>query len=81
MAKANRAQLVIRHKVADCIGCRLCAETAPQYFQMNTQGLAELINGELRGVFVHGQALAVDRDDLENAVEGCPVDIIKVDSR
>jgi len=79
MGGTNRARVVIRHKAKDCIGCCLCAEIVPQYFQMNGEGLAVLQDGEKRGVFFHAGGLAVDREDLENAVDGCPVDIIRVD--
>jgi len=79
MVKANRAHLMIRHKAFECIGCQLCAEMAPDYFFMNEDGMAVLVNGEKRGVFHHAKGLAMDSDALENAAEGCPVDIIRVD--
>ena len=33
----------ISHKKPECIGCALCAETAPNYFEMDEGGEAKLI--------------------------------------
>tara|TARA_B100000959_G_C14798859_1_gene548837 strand:+ start:407 stop:655 length:249 start_codon:yes stop_codon:yes gene_type:complete len=81
MAKTtNSSQLVIRHKAEECIGCCLCEETAPQYFSINEEGLAVLLNSTIKGAFACGTGLELDRNDLETAAEGCPVDIIRVDA-
>ena len=68
----------IRHKKPECIGCRLCADIAPQYFEMDDEGLAQLIGSKLQGVFQVAEGFDEDLDDLEQAEEGCPVDIIYI---
>jgi ferredoxin len=80
MAKGNPSRLVIRHKALECIGCCLCAETIPQYFEMDDDGMAVLTGGLKRGVFHSAPALALDQAEIDTAIEGCPVDIIRVDS-
>ena len=79
MVKVSRAHLVIRHKAAECIGCAVCEETIPQYFQLDENGLAVLLDGTEEGGFYRAVALKIDEADIEAAVEGCPVDIIRVD--
>lgn len=68
----------IRHKKPECIGCRLCADIAPQYFEMDDEGLAQLINSTPQGVFQIAEGFDEDLDDLEQCQEGCPVDIIYI---
>lgn len=71
--------MILRHKPSECIGCDLCADTAPEYFEMNEDGMATLINIEKEhGVFTYTEALTLDLDVLEQAEEGCPVNIITV---
>jgi ferredoxin len=81
MTQANRAHLVIRHKALECIGCCLCEETAPQYFEMDADGMAHLKGGQPEGVFFRAVGLKIDAAELEEAEEGCPVDIIRVSPR
>ena len=71
--------LKIRHKKSECIGCALCEQEAPDYFAMDSEGLALLIDSTKMGVFHHGKGLECDRDALNRAAEGCPVNIIHVD--
>jgi ferredoxin len=78
MAKVTKAHLVIRHKAIECIGCCLCEETAPQYFRMDDNGMAELIDGEAEGLFYKVVGLKMDQAELSEAEEGCPVDIIRI---
>jgi ferredoxin len=78
MARVSGFQLVIRHKALECIGCCLCEETAPQYFRMDEDGMAQLEGGQSEGVFNRAVGLKVDREELEAAAEGCPVDIIRI---
>ena len=68
----------IRHKKPDCIGCKLCADVAPQYFHMDEDGLAQLLSSSQQGVFQIADGFDEDLNDLEQAVEGCPVDIISI---
>jgi len=78
MGKKSTSLVVIRHKAIECVGCCLCAETIPQYFQMNDDGMSELVGGKEEGVFHRADGLAIDSHDIELAVEGCPVDIIRL---
>jgi len=71
--------LKIRHKKPECIGCKLCADIAPHYFQMDDEGLAQLLHSRQQGVFQIAQGFEEDREDLNLAAEGCPVDIIHID--
>ncbi len=78
MGKISRAHLVIRHKAGECIGCCLCEETIPQYFEIDPAGLAVLRGGVDDGVFQRARALRIDQAEIEIAIEGCPVDIIRL---
>ena len=71
--------LKIRHKKTECIGCRLCADTAPQYFEMDEDGMAQLLDSSQQGVFQVVDAFEEDLAELEESVEGCPVNIIHID--
>jgi len=70
----------IAHKKPDCIGCALCAEVAPNYFRMDGDGEAELIR-VLRedNSFQYGEGFGEDRESLQEAEAGCPVNIIRLD--
>jgi len=81
MAKVTKAHRVIRHKALECIGCCVCEETAPQYFRMNGDGMAELIDGEAEGVFYKAVGLKMDEAELLEAEKECPVDIIRISQR
>ena len=70
----------IRHKKPECIGCKLCADVAPQYFEMDDEGLAQLLNSGQQGVFQVAEGFDEDLEDLKLAEEGCPVDIIHINS-
>jgi len=69
----------IAHKKPECIGCALCAETAPNYFRMDGDGEAELIRITREdGMFQYGEGFAEDLPSLEEAESGCPVNIIRL---
>lgn len=65
--------------MGECVGCRLCADTAPHYFEMDDDGIAQLINSTKQGVFQCGEGFEEDLDELKKSEEGCPVNIIHVD--
>ena len=69
----------LKHKRPECIGCCLCAETAPDYFYMDNEGLAQLHDFRQEGVFQVVEAFEMDRPELEEAARGCPVNIISID--
>ena len=68
----------IYHKRGDCIGCGLCPETAADYFFMDQDGLATLINGSHQEPFDVALAPLVDKDLLKEAERACPVNIIRI---
>jgi len=69
----------IRHKVGECVGCRHCADTAPHYFEMDDDGIAQLIESKKQGVFQYGKGFEEDLEALKKSEEGCPVNIIHVE--
>ena len=69
----------ISHKKPECIGCMLCVEVAPQYWQMDENGEAQLIRvTRADKTFQYSEGFAEDRALLEEAQAGCPVKIIKI---
>jgi ferredoxin len=53
----------------DCIGCETCVGIAPDVFEINDDGVAQVIAG---GVDSHV-------DEATEAAEACPVSAIEVD--
>ncbi len=71
--------LTIAHKKPECIGCGLCAEVAPNYWQMDENGEARLISVRHQsGPFHYGDGFPEDAQVLQEAETGCPVDIIRI---
>ncbi|MDU4696253.1 MULTISPECIES: ferredoxin [Paenibacillus] len=60
-----------------CIACGACGATAPDIYDYDDEGLAEVIYGEdgNRGVTEIPEDLF---DDLQDACDGCPTDSIKI---
>ena len=52
-----------------CIGCGLCANTCPEVFQMNDEGLAEVYTTPIP---------AENEDSAQEARDGCPVSVINI---
>ena len=53
-----------------CIGCQLCAETCPEVFRMDDEGLAE----------VHTDPVPADAEEsAQDAADNCPVGVITVE--
>lgn len=50
-----------------CIGCGFCTNTADEVFKFGEDGLAEADNSKVTDENI---------DDVEMAIEGCPVDAI-----
>ena len=55
-----------------CIGCGVCASIAPDFFKMNTDGKSDLKGGK-KGVLELD-----DYDNILDAAETCPVNVIHV---
>lgn len=67
----------IIHFKKECIGCGACAAIAPEYFEIDNEGLAQLKNSkqEEDGKWV----LEVkDKELAQEAANSCPVNIIHV---
>ena len=57
----------------------LCAEVAPQYWEMDEDGEAQLLRVTREDKsFQYGEGFEEDRAALKEAEEGCPVNIIKI---
>ncbi len=52
-----------------CIGCGLCADTCPEVFRMNDEGLAE----------AYADVTNDNQDAAEEARDGCPVSVITIE--
>ena len=76
----RKSVIEIRHKRPECIGCGLCAEQAPNYWKMSSDGLATLLDIKRKlNNFHFADGFEEDRDILKKAEEGCPVQIIKIE--
>lgn len=51
-----------------CIGCGLCADTCPEVFRMNDDGLAE----------AYAEVTEANQDAAETARDACPVSVITI---
>lgn len=60
-----------------CIACIACGAAAPEIFDYNDEGVAFVILDENEGTAEVAEGLF---DDLDDAVEGCPTDSIKVET-
>jgi Ferredoxin len=60
-----------------CIACGACGATAPDIYDYDDEGLAEVIYA---GDGNHGNTEIPENlyDDLQDAADGCPTDSIKV---
>lgn len=57
----------------------LCAEVAPNYWEMDENGEAQLLRVTRSDKsFQYGEGFEEDRDILKEAEAGCPVNIIKI---
>jgi ferredoxin len=69
----------IAHKKSECIGCALCVEVAPAYWQMDEEGEAQLTQITRRDTqFDYAHGFEDERDALARAASGCPVGIIRI---
>lgn len=58
-----------------CIACGACGATAPELFDYDLEGLAFAILDDNQGAAAVPEEL---EEDLEDALDGCPTDSIKV---
>jgi len=71
----------IIHVKKDCIGCGACAAVAPDFWQMDEEGMAQLKGASEKN---GNWELDIDTEEArainQEAVEVCPVDIIKIET-
>jgi ferredoxin len=70
--------ILAKYTVVDqetCIACGACGAAAPEIFDYNDEGVAFVILDENEGTAEVAEDLF---DDLDDAMEGCPTDSIKV---
>lgn len=48
-----------------CSGCELCVDAAPNTFQMNEEGISEVVNPQ-----------GDDEDAIQEAIDSCPSEAI-----
>jgi ferredoxin len=60
-----------------CIACGACGAAAPEIFDYNDEGIAFVLLDENEGTEEVPEDL---HDDLDDAMEGCPTESIKVES-
>lgn len=69
--------LLSKYTVVDQETCIACGAAAPEIFDYNDEGVAFVILDENEGTAEVAEGLF---DDLDDAVEGCPTDSIKVET-
>jgi ferredoxin len=72
--------ILAKYTVVDqetCIACGACGAAAPEIFDYNDEGVAFVILDENEGTAEVAEDLF---DDLDDAMEGCPTDSIKVET-
>ncbi|RAP77976.1 ferredoxin [Paenibacillus montanisoli] len=60
-----------------CIACGACGATAPDIYDYDDEGLAEVIYGN-DGNHGNTEIPSDLYDDLQDAADGCPTDSIKI---
>ncbi|TWD99893.1 ferredoxin [Peribacillus frigoritolerans] len=69
--------LLSKYTVVDQETCIACGAAAPEIFDYNDEGVAFVILDENEGTAEVPEGFF---DDLDDAVEGCPTDSIKVET-
>lgn len=69
--------LLSKYTVVDQETCIACGAAAPEIFDYNDEGVAFVILDENEGTAEVAEGLF---DDLDDAVDGCPTDSIKVET-
>jgi ferredoxin len=69
--------LLSKYTVVDQETCIACGAAAPEIFDYNDEGVAFVILDENEGTAEVPEGFL---DDLDDAVEGCPIDSIKVET-
>ncbi len=72
------SSLKIIHDQDRCIGCHACVNLAPQNWDMNENGKAQLICGTKKGRYTISEIFECDLEANQSAAQACPMNIIKV---
>lgn len=70
----------IKIKSQDCIGCGACAAISPKVFEMKEDGHSHLIDPKTIEDDVEIKELDGSEEGVEEAVNGCPAQIISTEN-
>ena len=70
----------LRHLKNDCIACGACASIAPDFWKLDADGYASIIDYDGQdGDYFYKEISSEDVPDNQDAADLCPVNIIFVD--
>ena len=68
---------LLEHDRPNCIGCGACVAVAPEHWDMNDDGKADIINGKNRKDEWQEKEISEDEFKINmEAAESCPVNVI-----
>jgi ferredoxin len=76
----NKEENMAKYTIVDqetCIACGACGAAVPEIFDYNDEGISFVLLDENAGTAEVPEDLY---DDLDDAMEGCPTESIKVES-
>mgnify|MGYP001994237785 CR=1 FL=1 len=69
----------VQHFKKDCIACGACAAIAPEFWEMDEEGYADLKGSELHGDHYQLKLKSLEEKTInQEAADVCPVQIIHV---
>tara|TARA_Y100000310_G_C20641550_1_gene794225 strand:+ start:1285 stop:1521 length:237 start_codon:yes stop_codon:yes gene_type:complete len=75
------AKYRITHYKEDCISCGACAAISPEFWEMDEEGMAQLKGSKkMEGHWERVIDSEDSRAQIQESVDVCPVQIIKLDS-
>lgn len=70
----------VSHYRNKCIGCNSCVEVDGKHWEMcEEDGRANLKNSDKKGEVNVTEISELEREDIQRAIEVCPVDVIKLE--
>lgn len=66
------------HFKKDCISCGACAAISPEYWEMDEEGMSQLLGSEEKGDHWEREITDDEKEANEEAAMVCPVEIIHV---
>jgi len=79
LQEANSNAYTLQHDRPNCIGCAACEAVAPDFWEMNEDGKADIKNG--KNLDNEWQELGVEEKDYtinKEAADSCPVNVIHI---